>query len=149
MSHPSHPLWCSYSYNIGGDYILWSSSLCNFLQSYATPSSLRANTGLLNTPLSNPYISYFIWKTLFFMCYLRTVSVSRLYSVWTLDGWLIGKDSEGSDRGLFKVLSWNLSRGTEQNHESPLWGKPVSRPRFELSTYRIQVHSITMFEVLM
>jgi hypothetical protein len=32
----------------------------------------------------------------------------------------LGKDLEGSDRGLMRVLSWNLPERTEENHAKPL-----------------------------
>jgi hypothetical protein len=35
-----------------------------------------------------------------------------------IDEWRIGKDLEGSGRVLVVVLSRNLSRGSEENHEN-------------------------------
>jgi hypothetical protein len=39
---------------------------------------------------------------------------------------------------LFRVLSWYLPRGTAEFHEKPQSGCPVSEPRFEPGTYRIE-----------
>jgi hypothetical protein len=50
-----------------------------------------------------------------------------------------GKDLEVSDPGLIEVLSQHLLGVTEENHENPRAGWPVSQLGFVLSTYRIQV----------
>jgi hypothetical protein len=44
-----------------------------------------------------------------------------------------GKDMEGSGRNLTEIAGY-LSGGTEENDE-----KPVSQPRFEQSTFPVQV----------
>jgi hypothetical protein len=50
---------------------------------------------------------------------------------------------EGSSRATIKVLSRHFPGGTEYNHENPLPGWQVSRPRFEPNTSRIQVQGVT------
>jgi hypothetical protein len=47
-------------------------------------------------------------------------------------------DLERSERRLIEVLSQNLPGGTEENYERPHSGYPMSLPRLEPSTYRIQ-----------
>jgi hypothetical protein len=43
---------------------------------------------------------------------------------------------------LIEVLSWDLPRGTEENHENPHSGERVARPKFEMSISGIRGHAV-------
>jgi hypothetical protein len=73
---------------------------------------------------------------------LTALSVARLYSVGWYDDRLIGRHLEGRTRGLIEALSRHLPGGTEEIHENPQSGYPVSRPRFEPRTSRIRIKSV-------
>jgi hypothetical protein len=47
---------------------------------------------------------------------------------------LLGKDLEGSGRGLIKVLSWRLPGGTEENHVN-------LEPGYEVRKFQTQVYN--------
>jgi hypothetical protein len=55
----------------------------------------------------------------------------------------IGKDLEGSERGLIEVLSRNLPGGTEGTHE-----KSYCRQRFDSRTSRVRVWNATVTPTL-
>jgi hypothetical protein len=57
----------------------------------------------------------FLW--VIFGCYHWLDYIASNYM--TINGWWIGKNLEGSGRGLFEVLSQHLSGETEENHEIP------------------------------
>jgi hypothetical protein len=50
------------------------------------------------------------------------MTVCTLYSIELQDDWSIGKDLEGSWYGLIKVLSWQLSKQTKEDHELRIAG---------------------------
>jgi hypothetical protein len=54
--------------------------------------------------------------------------------------WWTGKDVEWSSHGL--VLFQHLPGGTEENHDNPQSGKPVSKLRFQPDTLKVQNRSI-------
>jgi hypothetical protein len=60
-----------------------------------------------------------------------------------INEWLIGRVLEGRGSGLFEVMYRHLREGTEQSHENPQSGKPVSLPRLQPSTSRIQIQTVT------
>lgn len=51
----------------------------------------------------------------FFVSYIMTFSVSKLYHVRWLDYWWIRMPLEGSTQGIIKVLSQNFPGGAEEN----------------------------------
>jgi hypothetical protein len=55
----------------------------------------------------------------------------------------IGKDLEGNGYDVIKVLSRHLPGATEENRQKPQSWWPLSQPRFEPSTLRIWVNSVT------
>jgi hypothetical protein len=55
------------------------------------------------------------------------------------DEWLIAKDLKGSGYRPIVVLAMDFSEGAGENHDKSLREMPVSRPRFEIATSRMQV----------
>jgi hypothetical protein len=53
-----------------------------------------------------------------YVAYFTTLSVSSLCNV-LYDAWSVGKNLEGSYRGLIEVLSLHNPEGTEETHEKP------------------------------
>jgi hypothetical protein len=54
----------------------------------------------------------------------------------------IGEEVEGRGRVLYRILSLHLPGGTEERHEQPYWGQPVSGPRFEPGTSQIRSRNV-------
>jgi hypothetical protein len=78
----------------------------------------------------------------FYVGYLSTHSVSRLCSVGWYGMWV----GNGFARNLtwsIRILSRNLSRGTEEIHQNPRSGQRVSYPRFEARTCQVWIYSFT------
>jgi hypothetical protein len=79
-------------------------------------------------------------KSLNVMFFIQYFILHVELSGWFISQQWIGKDVQGSARGLTAVLAQHVPRETAENYESP--GQSVSRPRFEPDTCRIYVGSV-------